>query len=86
MPRETGDALIRHFTTDGPVFSAAWQNVTCAGCRKRYQCTPSQDYYHEPAVIEAGTQTFENGYCMTCLCLRNRVHPDRVVNEDGSPA
>lgn len=67
-------------------FSAAWREVTCAGCGKQYQCTPSQDYFHEPGVLAAGTQTLENGYCMTCLCLRSRIHPDRVVDEHGRPA
>lgn len=55
-----------------PPVSAAWQNVTCADCGKRYRCTPRQDYYN--------STTLADGVCETCLLTAAGIHPDKVYD------
>ena len=67
---------------------AAWQNVVCADCGKKYQCTPYQDYYHRPEdkggpPVEERSLT--NGVCESCLLMNNPgnpIHPDRILYSD----
>lgn len=45
--------------------SAAWQQVTCKGCGRSYQCTPAEDYYQPAGQDEPAG--LDNGVCFACL-------------------
>lgn len=63
----------------GPV-DVRWQQVRCKDCKRRYQCTPEDDYY--------GSQGCDDGQCFACLLIANGYDPDTtpvlVVDEDGA--
>jgi hypothetical protein len=52
---------------NGPV-DARWQQVTCAGCGRQYQCTPEADYY--------GSTTLSDGLCTRCFLAVNGMNPE----------
>jgi len=60
-------------------FSAAWQTVTCRTCKRRYTCTPEDDYYNADSAT--------TGVCHGCLLAASGLNPEttpvRVINLTG---
>lgn len=63
-----------------------WQQVTCARCKRSYQCTPEDDYYGYPP--DAPMPGPEDGYCFACLLALNGMDADqtqvRVIDGAGA--
>lgn len=51
-------------------FDARWQMVTCSGCGRRYQCTPTSDYYN--------ATNDHDGVCEACLLYPHGLSPNDV--------
>lgn len=57
-----------------------WQMVQCKDCKRRYQCTPEDDFYgdHKDA---------SDGRCFPCLLRFNGLDPETtpvlVIDETG---
>lgn len=56
-----------------------WQQVTCAGCKRSYECTPADDYYN--------ATTLDDGVCLSCLLAEKGMDPEttpvRVIDDCG---
>lgn len=55
-----------------------WQWVTCSGCGRRYQCTPSDDYY--------SATTTDDGTCTRCLIGNLPLVTMELPNKDALAA
>jgi len=51
----------------GERLDCRWQMVTCRGCGRRYQCTPSEDYFE--------ATTLSDGWCWACFMALNEMPP-----------
>jgi hypothetical protein len=57
-----------------------WQMVQCKDCKRRYRCTPQDDFYGD-------REDLSDGRCFACLLRANGMNPETtpvlVVDEDG---